>query len=702
MVLDIVKNIRFKVLSKVLMTLLISGMPLVGFTQYAEPKNEIKVIARVSGEKILLRWAASTPSLWLKANKYGYDIERYTILRNGQLLNPPEKKTITNIPLLPFPLEQWEQIVGENDYAAILAQALYGESFEVEQNQGGLAQIINKSREIEQRFSFALFAADLNFEAAKMAALAYEDQDVNANEEYLYKVIPKIPKELLEVKPGLVTIKFVTPEPLPIPIDLIAVPDDKNILLTWEYAMFKKTFNAYFIERSENGSDFKRLGDTPLVNLNDKPGSPAKRMYYIDTLSQNNKTYHYRVIGISPFGEESKPSKIVSGQGVKKLTSVPHISRHEYDNFGGVVLKWEFAKETEKEITGFELNWAPQEKGPYKVVKSNISPSAREIAYPEPEPSNYFKIAAVGRNNQKTMSFPAFVQTIDSIPPSAPIGVVGVVDTLGVVKLNWEANTEKDMLGYRVFRGNVKNEDPSQLTVAPIQQTSFVDTVQVKSLNNKVFYQIVAVDQRFNMSDYSEKLALKKPDVVPPSSPIFKTYKINEDGIFLKWINSSSDDVAEHQLYRQDIAQSEKGWKLVFKTDTITSFTDTKMTSNLKYRYAIFAEDESGLKSQPSTPITITHKNKVGEEFINGFKGIADRVNKNITISWRKMPSEVVEIIIYKSKKDGKPVLWKQIPSTINKLVDTSVSPNNTYVYQLKVITKNGGNSKIKIEEVIF
>ncbi len=702
MVLDIIKNIRLGISIRVVLLILIGGISVAGYSQYAAPKDEIRVIARAQGDKILLRWAASTPSSWMKANKYGYTIERHTVLRNGELLNPPEKKIITDIPLLPYPLEQWKGVVEQNDYAAILAQALYGESFEVEQAQGGLAQIINKSREIEQRFSFALFAADLNFEAAKMAALAYEDTDVIANEEYLYKIVPRVPEDLLKIQPGITTIKFVTPEPLPKPIDLIAVPDDKNILLTWEYQMFKSTFNAYFVERSENGTDFKRLGDTPLVNLNDKPGSPAKRMYYIDTLSQNNKTYHYRVIGISPFGEESQPSKIVSAQGVKKLSSVPHISRHEYDNSGGVVIKWEFAKETEKEITGFELNWAPQEKGPYKVVKSNIPSNARKISYPEPEPSNYFKISAIGKNNQKTTSLPAFVQTIDSIPPTAPIGLVGVVDTLGVVKLNWAANTEKDMLGYRVFRGNLEKEEPSQLTVAPIEQTSFTDTVQVKSLNNKVFYQIVAVDQRFNMSDYSEQLTLKKPDVVPPSSPIFKTYKVNPDGILLKWINSSSDDVASHQLYRQNIKESEKGWRLVFKTDTITSYVDTKVASNIKYRYAIFAEDETGLKSLPSTPISVTNQGLVKENLIRGFTAIADRVNKNITISWRKMSDEVTEILIYKSKKEGKPVLWKQIPGTINKLVDDSVSPNNTYVYQLRVMTGNGGGSVIKTEEVIF
>ncbi|WP_271766877.1 fibronectin type III domain-containing protein [Aquimarina algiphila] len=677
------------------------GISITGFSQEDNEKNEIKVIARVQTDKVLLRWAATTPSSWLRGNKYGYLIERYTVLRDGNLLNPPEKKSLATA--IPMPLEQWKEAVEKNDYAAIMAQALYGETFEVEETQGGLAQIINKSREIEQRFSFALFAADLNFEASKMAALGYEDVDIKNNEEYLYKVISLVPEELMKIEPGIVTIKIKEAEPLPAPIDLIAVPDDKNILLTWEYAMFKSIYNAYFVERSENGIDFKRLGgDTPLVNLNDKPGAPARRMFYVDTLSQNNKTFHYRVIGVSPFGEQGTPSEVVSAQGIKKLSSVPHISRHEFDNNGGVIINWDFAKETENEITGFELNWAAQEKGPYKVVKTGIPASSRKTTYAEPEPSNYFRVTALGKNNQKTTSLTAFVQTIDSIPPAAPIGLLGTVDTLGLVKLQWEANLEKDMLGYRVFRGNLDKEELSQITIDPINRTTFIDTVQVKSLNSSVFYQIVAVDKRFNMSDYSEKLRLKKPDVVPPSSPVFKGYKVDPKGIYLKWINSTSDDVVAHKLFRQRMDQSEKGWLPIFETDTITQYIDSSIESGIKYRYAIFAEDDSGLQSVPSTPITITSQTSTDEDLIKGFSLVADRVNKNISISWRKLPEDVLEITIYKSKKDEKPILFKQMPNSTNKVIDNSISPGNTYVYSLKVITKQGNHSKMKTKEVIF
>ncbi|TPN89245.1 fibronectin type III domain-containing protein [Aquimarina algicola] len=698
-----IKNNKEKIFVFAVLYYLLSISCFLNAQEAVQSGHEIKVLARYNNNMVMLRWAVTTPSAWMKATKYGYNIVRYTVKKNGALEpSPLEKKTIVTA-LTPKPLEDWEEIINSNDYAAILAQALYGESFQVEQVRGGLADIVNKSKEINQRFSFSLYAADMSFEAAKMAGLGFEDTTVLSDEEYLYTIETLVPKESIIINPGSVSIQPSKSEPLPKPIDLYAVPNDKSVLLTWEYKMFKSIFTSYYLERSSNGKDFKRLGDTPLVNLNDKPGSPANRMFYVDTLSNNTQKYYYRVQGISPFGELSPFSEVVSAQGIKKLTTVPHISDYDFDSVGNINLSWEFAKTSENEITRFELNWASQEKGPYKLVESDISVTSRKTTFKEVEASNYFKISAIGKNNQKTTSLPVFVQTIDSIPPSAPIGVTGVIDTLGIVQLEWKQNTENDVLGYRVFRGNLEKEEVAQLTVSPIKNTNFIDTVNIRSLNSKVFYQIVAVDKRYNMSEYSEKIALKKPDVIPPSSPIFSSYKVKKDGIELHWINSSSDDVFLHQLYRQDVENSQKGWKLVFKTaDTTSTYLDKGLKSNTKYRYAIFAEDDSQLRSLPSTPVTVTYQNRVREDIVKGFTAIADRVNKNITVSWRKMPEEVSEIVIYKSKKGEHPVLWKQIPNTISKIVDTSVSPGNIYLYQIKVMTKTGKHSQIKYNEVNY
>ncbi|XHU00730.1 hypothetical protein RAN96_09065, partial [Ornithobacterium rhinotracheale] len=79
----------------------------------------------------------------------------------------------------PASQEKWKAIIETNNNAAIVAQSLFGESFEVEVgNSRDLQSIVNKSREVEQRFAYALMAADLDFEVAKLAGWGYVDTEV--------------------------------------------------------------------------------------------------------------------------------------------------------------------------------------------------------------------------------------------------------------------------------------------------------------------------------------------------------------------------------------------------------------------------------------------------------------------------------------------------------------------------------------------
>lgn len=208
-----------------------------------QPSVQLKV--RVQKDKILVRWAADSPIAWKRANAYGYIVERVTLKRDGQLLEKPEVIKLTTNPIKPAPFASWENVVANNDNAAIAAQAIYGESFEVEGEQGELAKIVNKAQELEQRFAFALFAADMDFSVAKMAGLGYVDTTAKYNEEYLYRVSTAIPKEILVVSIAKALANLKDFEALPAPIDLRGVYGDKNVLLTWEYELFKPIYNAY-------------------------------------------------------------------------------------------------------------------------------------------------------------------------------------------------------------------------------------------------------------------------------------------------------------------------------------------------------------------------------------------------------------------------------------------------------------------------
>ncbi|GAA4278345.1 fibronectin type III domain-containing protein [Aquimarina mytili] len=666
---------------------------------------EVKVIGTVTKDAIMLRWAVNTPLAWKYVNQYGYTLERKTIAIGQEILKDPIVKNITPIPILPKPMMEWESFVEGNENAAIAAQAIYGEDFEVELEEGGngILNIINLAEALEQRFSFALFAADQDYEVAKYSGLAFVDIDVKPNERYLYTVSTAIPKEKLNVKFGGVYLGLSDYQPLPEPQDFVGVFNDKNVMLSWNFTLLKKQYNNYIIERSDDGNIYKALSDIPIVNLNERKKNPSDRMFYIDSLPQNNKEYHYRLKGISPFGEIGPPSKVISGSGKKPLQHNPAITEAKLlpDN-NSARITWEFPEEGLASIDHFELNRSDLIKGNFATIISNISKDKRSIEYSNLNAINYFTITAVGINGYKRVSFPKMVQPVDDTPPSIPIGLTGVIDSTGVVQLSWQKNTEPDFLGYRVFRANLENEEFTQITFKTIPQSNIADTINIKTLNSKVYYKIQAFDMRYNPSGFSEILMLEKPDVIPPTKPVFKSFKADKGVVELYWINSSSSDAFKTLVYRK-VKGEDTPWELIAETDLPdNSFKDTTAKPIVVYLYTLVTMDKSGLESEPVTPLTVSLPDNVLKAEIDKFTALVNREEKKIMLTWKYKVDDVVEFSLYKAEEEQKPTLYKVFKNDTNQFTDQNLTVNTKYSYLLQATFSSGAKSPLKKIEVEY
>ena len=302
-------SIQHSLKSGVLFTLIYLLSPVQLFAQQKEQGAQnpvIKVIARASEKNKLIhiRWGVSDAQTWKISNDYGFTVERFTILRDKKMLATPERKLIA-ASMKPGPLAQWEKLAKEDNYAAVIAQALYGDNFEVSGVSAGMSGVIAQSQDLEQRFGFSLYAADMSFNAAKMAGWGYTDRDVQANEKYFYRIKSAAPLTILKIDSAGAYIGLADDEPLPKVEEISAKFGDKSVVLSWDYDRLSNYYNAYFIEKStDNGVTFKKLGDLPLTNVNEKEGSAAKRMYYIDSLVNNQDRYQYRIYGINPLGNQ--------------------------------------------------------------------------------------------------------------------------------------------------------------------------------------------------------------------------------------------------------------------------------------------------------------------------------------------------------------------------------------------------------------
>lgn len=671
---------------------------------YSQNKRvAVMVNARAQKDKILIRWAVNSPAEWQKANKKGFVVTRTTVLRDGNVLSKPEKTLLTPKPLTPEPLDSWMDLVQKDNNVAIIAQSIYGESFEISSaKEGDLAKIVNMADELDQRYTFALYAADMSFTGAVKAGWGFVDTNVKKNEVYAYQVSVF---ESPQVKESSYMIGLKDYSELPAPTDFIAVPDDKKVLLSWDYETFKRIYTSFMVEKSSDGINFSPIAATPLVNLNDKEDHPSKNMYYVDTLSVNNKIYHYRLYGITSFGEKGEFTKPITVTGVEAIVTPARLVDYNIINSNEVNLEWDYPKESEGFIQGYEINLANNDKGPYKVVSKIIPPSERKLNFKDNLfPSNYFTISVVGKNNQRLTSQSMLVQPVDSIPPAKPIGLEGVIDSLGTVRLKWKPNQEKDLRGYRILKANNTGEEFVDIYHQSYVGTEYKDSVSLKMTNSKVYYRIAAEDMRFNISDPSDILILDKPDKIPPAAPIFKDYENKDGKVHLKWIRSYSEDVVSYSLRRREKGQ-EKWQEIKQINDTIQEFTDDRVENRKTYQYAILAKDKSNLwSSLDHSTVTVNVLNFTPVKIITFLQGTADRENKKIVLSWdyAKNKSKVIGLSIYKNAKGTPPTLWKELNGNIFTLEDKNLKINQEYEYHLIPNLESDSPAKAETLTVIY
>lgn len=681
------------------MILTVLATQFISIAQGQDNKPKIEVLANATEKNIMLRWAPSSPIAWQRLNEYGYIVERVTVSRNGELLNTPEKLILTEAPLKPRPLNDWQGIVERNDNAAVAAQAIYGETFELTENYSSdIMQVVNKSIELEQRFSFALFAADQYFFVAQMSALSFIDHTPRANEKYLYRVKSAVPVEIEDIDMGFVYVGLEDRKPVPKIYDLQAVFGNRAVVLSWERENFDGIYNSFIVEKSsDGGKTYMPVSDEPIINASKDEIDKSRRAYKLDSLAENNKTYYYRVKGITAFGETSPPSDSVSGSGFMPIAAAPNFTKWTTDNVK-VDLEWQFPSQG-TEITGFRIERSRSENGPYQVIES-AKLNDRSYEDEKPLATNYYRVVAYNSRSQRS-SFPVLVQLEDSIPPVIPNGLSGLIDSVGTVALTWDQNAEDDLLGYRIYRSNFKNSEFVQVTKEAVERNNWLDTVNVKTLTSSVYYQISAVDFRFNESERSPVFSLRRPDVLPPAPPVFRGIKSVDVGIQLSYTKSPSADTEKYFIYRRGI--NEEGWTLVRENSTIDStiFIDQSIQPNIKYFYTITAKDSSGLESRPSEPVAGSSIKTISERDPERLKIEADRSEKRVILSW-EFDSPVEEFRIYRKRENDVLELYKTVAGSEKVFYDSNVQINSQYQYGVQAVVSGGLFSRVVFSTVNF
>ena len=681
--------------------ILLFSLPLL--SQQRQDLAHIRLKTHVEANQIKLRWAVDMPLAWQKSVKRTFILERYTLLRSGTLLDTPEQKVLGEF-TVPQAIH-WQQKVEDNDYAAIIAQALFGETFETDlsKNNNPIEGIFNKSQDIQQRFSFALMAADLDFNTACFAGWGFVDTEIRPDEKYLYKIFLKDDpsQPFLQLEEGLSVADASQKGTLPAPVEFLVLFKDKKALVSWNYALLQDTYNTYFVERSDDGGKtFKEVSTLPIMALQ-QTQIPSQYTVYQDSLPENHQIYHYRLRGKNIFGSYGTYSEVLSGEGKETLQDIAQIVFSDIAQDQTILLRWEYPQSEEHKITHFELLHAPDnDPQAFRVINSNVARTQRKIVVKSLSSSNYFKLRTVGLSGEQSDSFPVLVQTDDQTPPKQVQALQGVIDTLGQVHLSWKANIEPDLEGYHVFRKEKLTEEMTRITAQAIVQTHLTDTVQLTNLNDKVWYYVTATDMRKNQSQPSTLLELVKPDKVIPIAPLFKTINTDDLGrIVLQWERSFSEDVKSYHIFREENGS----WQEIFainaeKNKELYEYKDENVASSKVYAYMLKAFDKGGLWSKES-PV-VYQKATLSARHNKGVHRIKARQNaKGVILHWEEIHPELSYTDIYKKINNGQPMLWRSIPKGTTQTEDEPLE-SDTVEYLFKSVTTD--RKVLKVEKLIL
>ena len=664
------------------------------------PSSSINVIGRYTNEYVELIYFPDKNKALYQGLKTGFIIERANF--NDSLVSLEDLKFKKIDEVLPYSEKEWKTIIESSNEQErkdlILAKEFYdnrdlkkGGKFSFDQ---GIKEM--QEQKFKEDFEYIIFVMNAikSNSAARALGLSYTDKTAQLNNRYLYRITLKKSMPDYTVGPGLFDIETLKKD-TSIKRDIYVKAWDQKLTFIWEE---KDMISGAYIERKNKTTGVYELLNT---NPNLKSAANSTRNSFTDENLTNYEVYEYRFYGHNPFGEkiyfgEAKGMPVDLTSPVNpSITSVKHHLPEE------VKVEWKMPM-IEADLKGYVVARSTKNKGDFKLLHSKLLPK-NTTSYIDKtfnkEKDNYYVVQAIDTTGNISSSSPYFVTVIDSIPPVKPNFISGKIDSLGIVTLDIELNKERDLMGYRVFRSNAPEHEFSVInegfhekdTIYTKAISVFKDTVTLKSLTPYIYYKIKALDYNFNQSPYSDILKVKRPDLIPPETPVFKNVKVGKADIELEFILSSNEDVIEQTLYRK--LDLKKEWiKHASLKNEQTTYIDKEVETGVKYFYTLRAKDDSDNYSDYSIPV-------MGKPYYDGNRpGVKNlKINREkdqVYLQWDyEQMNENTFFVIYKKNKKG-----QFIQHDRSLELRFRESENNTSSYAIKVFTKDGGQSKLSEE----
>lgn len=655
---------------------------------------------RPYGDSLALRWQVFEPTDWKKGYSVGYNVYRAPSTRGGSPLGDFKKLNVN--PILPIPFDEFEQndemlsdSVITNALGLIYMESL-GSSFEVGDGDPNDPEAL--------RFLYHSIVCSYDAKAAKVSGLYFTDTD-GVSGRFVYRLT--FADKNVEDYLTYLTISSSAQYEVNAIDSLDDITHKRKSMITWKLEqnnprVIIPSYNIYRSDKENTG--YKKLNQYPILATAKQEWLDSTKGFFMDTTLEKKKEYYYKVQGTDLFGELTPYSKSYKIREKTYLETAANFISAEEIPKSKVELKWSIRKSDYPQVVSIEVVRAIHPDSLFTPISKRLKKTTTSFIDKKSKTNNYYQVKLFGEAGDSILSPVRYVHRPDSIPPQASNLLFGKSDTLGNVKIYWNKNKEEDIEEYWILRANYKNEEFSHIATVPFTDTMYQDKISIKVMDKYVYYQVIAVDNSFNLANESNIIKVKRPDHIPPAKPVFVSYNSDKDGIQVTWSPSPAKDLKRHVLYKKRELTDNWGVVTIVEGDSLviqTNYIDQNIQKGVKYYYTMIAVDSSDLKSTYETPLRI-------KAFDDGLKPKIEKISvikstkvQKIKLKWEYAEAGVKRFLIYRKLNDGRLSLYKGVEGDIGEFIENKPKSKTAYTYKVKALFFDGSESAMSDEITI-
>lgn len=690
----------------------------------AQTSKPTKLYAKAYKDSIALRWHPYDVALWDRNIKIGYDIYRKS--SNGAVvkindstikaLNPEQfalryLKRPANIDTTKDD-SYYENLIKENykpDSTALKAMLLQfpqevGFDYSLPAYKEG--DVLDFGSDKEQiRWLFHILACLSSKEAAIVSGLYFVDKKVDPKEKYTYYVTTAgepVGKALASTSlSASETYAMKTPK------IFTDFTNKRRSVITWKKTDTMSVWvSVYDVFRSDKkNGDYVKINKKEVLSVYTGDNQrDSTIMTYSDSTIKKKQIYFYKVRAMDIFGDYSEVSEAYKVTEKTLIEISPFIEEtKKTDNPSTCSVKWRVEAQEVDNVFSFQVYRSRFPDSAFAALSEVLAKDKRDYTDKKPSKNNYYKVLTVGEGGDSLWSSPAFIQVPDSIPPKAATMLEAICDSNGVVKITWKHHGEQDLTAFKLYRSNYQHEEFSRVAAIERVDTVYYDTLSLQTLTEQAYYKILAYDDSYNPSPFSNVIKAKRYDIIPPTFPVFSELSSDSTGIHLTWGNSSSEDVIKTVLYRK--LKDESSWHeyKTFGKDTLkyTSFVDNDTYKGQWYEYTLQAFDDDQLVSGYTPSVQLkAYDNGVRPE-LQKVSNKLDKRKKINKLKWVYPHSGVELFQVFRATGDGPLTILKSVEPSQFEFYDTELTSGRTYHYRIKAVYKDGGESPFSKDLIV-